>query len=387
MLLAAMRKEDELTWHANPLLVGVFLVLITMPLVVHLFSTDQNLSLSEKRTLARLPGMPHTFSELLSFPKKFNLYIDDHFGCRRFLLRFGSRISYALGISASRKVLLGKEGWMFLGQIQNVVQQYRGIDRFSPTELSRWVEQMTVRKRWLERRNIGFFILIAPDKHTIYPEFLPETVGKPVDSTRLDQLVEYTKRHSELSVIDVRDAIRCAKSQGLLYRKTDTHWTELAGFIAYRELMRRLKPLYPAVSVVTRDMYRVEERELPGGGLSRMIHLGDDVKERVPFMLPKEKPAAIQYNRSEQKGVPEEVKTHYYKTGKENLPSVVIFRDSFIWGMMRFLMESFNRTIIVHHRGMKFDCDIIEKQKPDMVIYEVVERSLNMPVRNPPGLK
>ena len=61
-------------------------------------------------------------------------------------------------------------------------------------------------------------------------------------------------------------------------------------------------------------------------------------------------------------------------------PTVVWFRDSFTISMYPYIANDFKRAIMIEHKGMKFDKSIIVQEKPDVVIYQFVERFLNSPV-------
>jgi hypothetical protein len=54
--------------------------------------------------------------------------------------------------------------------------------------------------------------------------------------------------------------------------------------------------------------------------------------------------------------------------------------------MAKPLFESFNDTFLVHHQGFKFDKSQVENQKPDIVLYELVERSINRTILDDPPL-
>ena len=72
---------------------------------------------------------------------------------------------------------------------------------------------------------------------------------------------------------------------------------------------------------------------------------------------------------------------YYFETDCPQLPCVLVFHDSFIWGMCKFLKESVGRTVLVHHSGLGFDAEVVEKEKPDIVIYEVVERGVKHDIK------
>ncbi len=377
-----METEEKNQPVSNRLLIAAFLVVISLPMLLHFFSSSTALSVMEKRKLARVPKIPKNLTGLVAFPEKFSAYIDDHFGFRKMLLTYGSQILYGLGIQPSKKVLIGKDGWMFLGHPPDIVEQYRGIDRFSEKELADWVIGMKKRELWLRRQGIKFFIIVAPNKHSIYNEFLPNTVGKPLYPTRLDQLVDYINRFSDLCVIDLRETMKAKKNEGLLYRKTDSHWTDLGGYIGSEKLIECTRSFFSNVAALGKDDYMINAVEMPGGDLAQMMNLENAIKELVPVMAPKGKRKAVEYNESRRKDLPDGLRIRFFKTDMKSLPSVIIFRDSFIWAMLKFITDSFSRTVIVHHQGMTFNPRIVLKEKPDIVIYELVERSLNVKIKN-----
>jgi hypothetical protein len=56
------------------------------------------------------------------------------------------------------------------------------------------------------------------------------------------------------------------------------------------------------------------------------------------------------------------------------LPRAVIFRDSFATALVPLLAEHFRRSVYVWKNA--FDTAVIEREKPDFVIHELVERCL-----------
>ncbi len=63
-----------------------------------------------------------------------------------------------------------------------------------------------------------------------------------------------------------------------------------------------------------------------------------------------------------------------YENTNTTLPKAVVFRDSFSTLLLKFLSESFSRLVAVWQPNL--DYSIIEKEKPDIVISQQVERFL-----------
>ena len=59
-------------------------------------------------------------------------------------------------------------------------------------------------------------------------------------------------------------------------------------------------------------------------------------------------------------------------------PKVVMFRDSFMTAALPFLAESFGRGVYMWEDG--FDEKVIESEHPDVVIQEIAQRKLMLPI-------
>ena len=55
-------------------------------------------------------------------------------------------------------------------------------------------------------------------------------------------------------------------------------------------------------------------------------------------------------------------------------------RDSFTISVYPQLAETFGEAVIVEHRGLQFDRPLVEACRPDVVVYQFVERFLTVPM-------
>ena len=67
----------------------------------------------------------------------------------------------------------------------------------------------------------------------------------------------------------------------------------------------------------------------------------------------------------------------FYACSKPGLPRAVILRDSMAIPLIPLLAENFSRVVFASTR--KLDRALIERERPDIVIEELVERSLHAP--------
>jgi hypothetical protein len=67
----------------------------------------------------------------------------------------------------------------------------------------------------------------------------------------------------------------------------------------------------------------------------------------------------------------------FYACDKPGLPRAVVLRDSMAIPLIPLLSENFSRVAYVSNRAL--DLAMIEREKPDIVIEELVERNLHAP--------
>lgn len=59
----------------------------------------------------------------------------------------------------------------------------------------------------------------------------------------------------------------------------------------------------------------------------------------------------------------------------KDLPKLVMFRDSFANHLIAYMSENFSRSVYIS--PPRIDYTILEQEKPDIVIFEIVERHLD----------
>jgi len=120
-----------------------------------------------------------------------------------------------------------------------------------------------------------------------------------------------------------------------------------------------------------------------GGDLANMLALKELLKEERITMTPKAGLRAIVSNRD----YPDPVSIAgremvVRETGDPRLPRVLVFRDSFGWALIPLLSESFQSSVYVW--TFDFLPELIEREKPDVVILECAERYINaLTLENP----
>jgi len=191
-------------------------------------------------------------------------------GFRRSLVVGYSRALLALGVSPTPSVILGRSGWLFFAG-DEALASYRAVQPFTEAELAAWQRRIETRRDWLAERGIRYLVVIAPNKETIYPEFMPESLNRVRAVTRLDQLVAHLRAHSNVAVVDPRDALRTAKAAAFCISDR-YHWNDVGAWLLYREIVTGLRRWYQSSSPPPPPNSR-RSRARGGAATSRTIAL------------------------------------------------------------------------------------------------------------------
>ena len=376
---------------------GLLLFLGVLVLVPSLQWLSPNTEDHENRRLAKFPGFPGTLAELGEFPAGFSAYMDDNFGLRGTLLRWYNLLLLELGASPSLRVVVGREGWLFYNNFE-ITNQNRGAMPLSPGELDLYVERFRSRREAVERRGLHYVLLPVPEKNSVYPEFLPESLRRAGPS-RFAQLLAQLEKRGEPVVQTLPPLLAAKSGQARLYFQTDSHWTCRGAFVAYQALMDHIEPLnLPGVQRVRESELVIREKDdRPGMDLARnILHLEDVFREhrdaRCRYRTRRDLVAVRVDDGFEAKNPYRTFRQHqhwrYSLRGAEPRTRLLLYRDSYGNALIPFLLHSFDEVIVVPRPNMQFDMSLIDRYRPDIVVYEFVERSLYWaPTKIAPGAR
>ncbi len=356
----------------------LFFTAIWTPLFLLIMSPAATVSESEKRKLAPFPTLSGV--SLTAYPAEFEAYFNDHFGLRRPLIRWYNhfRVLY-LGVSSSKSVHVGKNGWLF----QNAPVHLRDMQNgwpFSLGELQHWAKILSAKQQWLKEQGVDYLFVFAPSKHLIYPEKLPLSVKQLSNLSRLDQIVDYLRHNTDVNFIDLRPVMLEAKQTMRPYHKTDTHWNDYGAYLAYQAVMIRMQKDLPEARILSLSTHDFMEKNMPGGDLAQNLDLKDVMRE-VEIVARKQVSVCGKNTAGEQLTIVEQNNQEFSTTCKEGRYRALLFRDSYSLSMMKYFSESFH-SIYYHPaspvplKGIKY---LVPKIKPDIVIELRASRWLRTP--------
>ena len=348
---------------------------------------------TEQRMPASFPSMEWTRAGTAALPKKLDQWFSDRFGFRHFLIVLNGLLDVrVLKVSPDpERIVLGKDDWMFLGdQYEHVFSKHCGRKTVSEEILRRFVEERREAAEWLFRQGIGYLVVVTPDKHTIYPEFLPQWVPLPCPSSAADRAVELLAENG-VTTLDLRPILAAAKKDygDVLFRKTDTHWTDLGAYIAYRHIMKGMEPFLGPLKTLEMKTFTIEHCAFPGD-LSKMAGVEGyvrDYKVLIDYRQPFNPVRACEVgDRTPPKLLWEDPKKRVLRTlsadvaGTRSLNNfkVVFLRDSFLTPLTHLFNQSFGRCIYTDLTWQRVATmkDLVDRYRPHMVVFQIVERKV-----------
>jgi alginate O-acetyltransferase complex protein AlgJ len=345
------------------LVVGFF-VLLLLPTLFFGHPGTTNQAVRENRRLAEFPRAS------LFFFQNLEKWYTDHFGGRTTLIYYGARWQMDwIGLPGNRNVVLGQDNWLFYDQHykpgQALFADFLGKTRFSDGQLQRIRDNLLRTHRSLTACGIGFYLVMPPDKQTIYADKMPFS-RPPQTKTRADQLFDALRTAPELHAIDLRPALHAAREAETLplYLKTDTHWNALGAYHGVRALLQSMDTSgRPGVPATPRQAYELASAPYPGGDIAVSLlslpNYFDDAQ--LNMTLPGDTAKAI-----------DAAQRHYRNPARAG--RLLLYGDSFSELMLPLLAQHFGEVTGLPRA--QIDAQDLQIHRPDVVVLEVLERLL-----------
>lgn len=356
------RVNQKFTRKKQWIMIVCFFLLILGPNLIAPFAGGfQNDSQTEKRDLAGFPRL--TASSLDRFPAQMDSYINDHAAFRNSFLSLNAALKYKLlNYADSTEVIKGRDGWLFFTGGQEL-KDMLGLDRFSPEDLSYINSCIQTAAAYYKSRGIDFMVVLPPNKSSACRQYLPDGYAMRSPISKGEELAAYLSAHSGVTVIDPLPML-LADSGQLWYYKTDSHWNDAAGFAVSQEIIRALGGTPTPMNQIS-----VTYEPCPSGDLADLFHLPDSLAPDVSAVISGYEDQA-HLTLTDEKGDGKIV--HIKNDAARDPRRIAVFRDSFGIAIQNTLPRYFARTDFYHWQA--FTPDLIEKNPPDVIIYEIVER-------------
>jgi SAM-dependent methyltransferase len=293
------------------------------------------------------------------------------------------------------RVLVGREGWLFLCDDANgSLDQLLGDLALTPADLTHYRHMLARRHDALASLGIPYIFAVAPAKESVYPQMLPHGLPSASRPRPLDQIIQAVEDRPELAPLDLRDQLRrSARDDEPLYYRQDAHWNYRGAWVAAKEIVREVRrrgieiASYDAQEIdwqdatpITGDLAEKEQVDLIDGRLiprpdERRVPTSSEPEQRPdPWKLPQARATTPPSDLE----VSETRSTVVYESHVDpSLPRALIYADSYARWLRPYLRGLFSWS--AHLWTPTIDRDLIQRHKPDIVIHIVAERFLIRP--------
>lgn len=172
------------------------------------------------------------------------------------------------------------------------------------------------------------------------------------------------------------EVLKLKKSGQDVFLRTDTHWNGLGAYAGYRAMAQRLHEWFPPIQPMGFESLRKGYGHGDGGDLARMLALPDVIHEAANIWVGVALPRArrVDPDMTVPAGIPPHSIPFVLETRDEALPRGVVLGDSFTLAIAPLLGEHFSRML--YYGRHEIDPEVIERERPDVVIDAWVERFL-----------
>lgn len=352
-----------------------FIVLVLCCLIIPIirFRPNETVSQVENRNLAAKPSILVEGKINNNFFSDLSSYLQDHFGGRNFLINSSNYIEndiFKRKNINNNKALEGKNGWFFYIKPSDGANfvDFQKKNLLNDEEFENLKTNISETVKWCDENKIKYLFVVCPNKHSVYSEYYPFL--RPEGITRADQISQI---FSDLNVPYVfsRDYMISKKTEIdlPLYYETDTHWNSLGAYTSFKEILVEIQNQFPNVEFPKIDYEISVSYSETAGDILPMLGINKARCTEIS-LSPKNGDNSDYYDSiKNEDGI---VMKTFGKN--QSLPKAVVFHDSFIVSLIQYLSPLFSEAEYNWGQFREEDKEYILQNKPDIIIFESVER-------------
>lgn len=248
----------------------------------------------------------------------------------------------------STQVLLGKEDWLFYKSTEDgdPISDYQGINHYDEATMQAVADKLTNERNQFANYGIDFYILSIPNKSSVYPEYMPDTIERKDTTSRTDLLMKYLEENTDLNVVDAKPSLVKAKKKKQVYYKSDTHFNQIGAFVTVQALKDKIDGKTDSLKDVKFDKVMNNY----SGDLACLCDMQDTFNDDIQYQLD-----AATVNTK-------------IKSNKR----ILVIGDSFSEVMQSIMSQYFAEVKTVNI--WSFELSLLDEYKPDIVVWEHAER-------------
>ena len=341
----------------------IFIILLLIPLFFFNWKKDY-ISEIDNRKLSEFPSLAQINSDTF---KNISNFFKDRLGFRDMITLYTNVHKNLLNTLVHPSYIYGKDNYVFFDLYQKSFTDH--------TE--HFVQSLNEVAKYIESRGAKFYVVLNPEKTSVYTEKLPE--GVHYNRLWLDTLEEKLTE-SNINWIDNVDVLKEKSKSEMVYNKQYDagHWNDTGAFYGTNNILEFISKDFPNVHPHSKDDFTITEENRQYLPTSKI-----EVNELVPVYSLKETNVEdltgkydLFINRDSQQN-----HFSYFKNNTEaanDLPKALVFQGSYLNGREKYLEDRFKEYIAIHNYQNIFDIDYyMNLFQPDIVIFEVAEYTIH----------
>ena len=320
-------------------------------------STDEPVGNEQK---VEMPELTVDGKYNIKFLNQLGEYFEAHFAFRPTAISVDAIIqSSVFGASNLNSVTVGTDGNMYYSSTLN---DYLGKETMNERQAFAVAYNLGIIQDYATASGAEFLFTVAPNKNSLYDENMPYYQKLKVSDNRNIDAVEAELEKRGVNYCDLFEVFE--NNDEKLYFKTDSHWNNKGACLAYNTILTDLGKSHYDYSDITLAREKTHK-----GDLAKMLYPAFDMREYDYKYGVEETYTYITDTKS--------VEDALIKTSNENADgNLYMYRDSFGNALIPFMSSAYEDAFYTKSFPMSFSKDI-ETQRPDTIIFEIVERNLN----------
>ncbi len=348
------------------LFVAACLIVCLIPFAGMTFFASNETVGNEEETL-----FPSFFTEDGKFNEnvfeQIGTYFEKHFAFRPQIISVDAEIqSNVFKVSNLESVVVGEDDYLFYS---STLDNYLGKNTLSDRAIDNIAHNLKLTQSYVTSNGARFMFTVAPNKNSLYPEYMPYYYGKKVSSQKDIENLEKAMEEYGISYCDLYPVFE--ESDEVMYLKQDSHWNDKGAMLAYDKILNELSKTHP-------DFTKVDAKLSNSfmGDLGKMLYpKTQKSEENFDYSL------AFDYEYvNEVNSVEDPIIQTKSSSQSGNL---YMYRDSFGNAILPFFASSYEKAYFTKTFPLNLSLDMLVN-KPDTVIIELVERNLDWLCTMPP---
>ncbi|MBN9602570.1 MAG: hypothetical protein J0G33_06535 [Afipia felis] len=240
----------------------------------------------DNRALAPSPSAPHNVTDLLSWPKRADAYLNDHFGFRRFLVRANTGLYWrALRESTVPSIVTGRNGRIFpsAGDVPSQELLSNCGAQWPESFIKQWAQEAETALNRLIDVVPDIRIVVIPTSAVLYSDDLPRWIQRACQDRQPIAADLISRLPASIQSRSIFPLTRAQNLPELLIPKENFHWHGRGISVLLGAYMERDLGILPDRTIPWTKKVSVSDLDgmLPGANLKNLTESPDLEKANV----------------------------------------------------------------------------------------------------------